>query len=115
MGLTPEKAEEDDHCNACRRLLVAILNQAIEDVRFPLGRRPRKEESEHRKRKWVQRDIEKRLASWWIFGKYDGKEDFFTFDDVCSYLNLEPSLVRGKLLESGVKDQSDKVNVDFSM
>ena len=121
MFSIPEKVEDDEVWNGSRRLLVAILNQAIEDVRFKAGRRPRKEESEHSKRRWSNRVIARSMANWWIFGKYKGDDDFFTFDEVCHYLNMEPSMVRRKLLDSGIKDKSDKVvnvdkvNVDFTI
>ena len=115
MFSIPEKVEDDEVWNGSRRLLVGILNQAIEDVRIKAGRRPRKEGSEHSKRRWSNRVIANGLANWWIFGKYEDDEGFFSFADVCNYLNMEPSMVRKKLLDSGIKDKSDKVNVDFSV
>lgn len=115
MFSIPEKVEDDEVWNGSRRLLVGILNQAIEDVRLKPGRSPRKFESGHSKRRWSGKMIARRIANWWIFGKYEGNGDYFTFDEVCHYLNLEPSMVRRKLEESGIKDKSDKVNVDFTI
>ena len=115
MFSIPEKVEDDDVWNGSRRLLVGILNQAIDDVRLKPGFSPLRKDSEHSKRRWSNRVIARSMANWWIFGNYEGDDDFFTFDEVCHYLNLEPSMVQRKLVDSGVKDKSDKVNVDFSV
>ena len=76
MFSIPEKVEDDEVWNGSRRLLVGILNQAIEDVRLKPGYKPLRKDSEHSKRRWSSRVIARSMANWWVFGKYGGDDDY---------------------------------------